>query len=555
MGMFETPLPDFLVLLLAAVVIVTAFRFLRLSPVLGYLAAGAVIGPTGFHLVRNADTVHDIGEFGIVFLMFMIGLELSWDRLKAMRSQVLLLGTWQLVFTAAAFTYGAHALGVGYPACFIIGAGLAMSSTAVVMQVLESRSELSSQSGRLALAVLILQDMAVLPLLVLLPILASKGGSLMDQLESAGLRAYLALMCIAIVGRLIVRPLFRVIARLNSNELFVATTLLVLLGMSWAAELGGLSSALGAFIAGLLVAETEFQHQIEADVKPFKSLLMGLFFMTVGMKIDLAFLRSHVLDMLFWTLGIISIKAVILFVLLRLRAFGQVSSIRVALLMAQGGEFSFILFSLAAQLGLLPEEMSESLLVAVTVTMAVTPLLDSLGAWLERRARHRVRMHPERMRVATSDLNQHVIVVGYSSMGQSIADFLTHEKIPFVVLDTDPAAVALGQAKHAPVFFGDATRGEVLTSIGVARASAFIITINDADTAKLMLMGLRIGYPLLPVLLRTSDFNHERVLLELGAAVAVPELQVASMRLIAGLLEQLKYPEEEIRRAMRDMRG
>ena len=553
--MMETPLPDLLVLLAAAVAIVAGFRTIRLSPVLGYLVAGMVIGPGGLKLVQNVDHMDGIADFGIVFLLFMIGLDLSWDKLKAMRSQVLLIGTCQVALTAAAFALAAHVLGLEWMAASIVGCGLALSSTALVLQVLESRGELAGQTGRLSLAILILQDLAVLPLLVLLPILATGTGSIAEQLSIAGIRALIALCAIALVGRLLLRPLFRLVARLDIDELFVATTLLVVFGMAWATEAAGLSSALGAFIAGLLIAETEFQHQIEADVKPYKSLLMGLFFMTIGMKIDGAFLLEHAQEILFLALGILGIKSVILFVLLRVRKFSRRTSMHVALLMAQGGEFGFILFALAEQLHLLPQNLSENLLVAITVSMAVTPLLDSLGALLERRWWYRVRMAPELLVQETADVAGHVVLAGYGSMGQLIAEFLTTEKIPFVALDTNPRDVAQGRRKQQPVFYGDATRPGVLESIGVARARAVIITIHEPEKAQAMLVTMRQHYPILPILVRAGNLAQAKQLQALGATLAVPELQVASKRLIAGLLASLGRPEEEIQRALEVLRG
>lgn len=553
--MFETPLPDLLMLLAAAVAIVTAFRALNLSPVLGYLAAGAVIGPGGLKLIHDTETMEGIADFGIVFLMFLIGLELSWDRLKAMRSQVLVLGSLQVLLTAIAFAAIAHGFGLPWTIAMIVGSGLALSSTALVLQVLESRNELSGPTGRLALAILILQDLVVLPLLVLLPMLAHREGSILHELGTAGMRAVVALIGIVFVGRLLVRPLFRVIARLRSEELFVATTLLVVFATAWVTESVGLSSALGAFVAGLLLAETEFQHQIEVDVKPFKSLLMGLFFMTVGMKIDLPFLHEHALDVVLGALIILGVKTVILFGLLRLRGKNMRTSAHTALLLAQGGEFGFILFSLAAQLGLIEAELSARLLVAITVSMAVTPLLDTCGAWIEQRWWRRVRISPEQSAAENQDLKNHIIVVGFGSMGQLVTEFLMREKIPFVVVDRDPLAVAAGRRQHMPVFYGDAIRKELLDSVGVARAAAVILTPHEAEQSKGLFLALHLSYPQLPILLRTNDFASERRLRELGAAVAVPELQVSSMRLIAGLLTQLGRPEEEIRRVMQSMRG
>lgn len=552
--MHATPLPDFVILLAFAVGIVAFFRSLRLNPVLGYLVAGALIGPKGLALIHEVKTTEQIAEFGIVFLMFIIGLELSWDRLKAMRRKVLVLGGGQVLFTGVAFFIIAQLLHYKFSTSFIIGAGLALSSTALVLQVLEQRGELAGQTGRLSLAVLILQDLVVLPMLVLLPILAGGEGSLLDALGLSLLRASIALIAILLTGRLLLRPLFRLIARLDSNELFVATSLLVLLGISWCTQMAGLSAALGAFLAGLLLAETEFQHQIEADVKPFKSLLMGLFFMTVGMKIDTSFILRNVTEVTLIALGIMVIKTGVLFSVLKFAGYGKRTSAHTALLLSQGGEFGFILFGLADASGVIGSLLAQKLLLAITLTMAATPLLDTLGAWLERRWWRRVRTTPSLLNEETRDLDGHVVIAGYGRMGQLIGSYLANEKIPFVALDTNPREVSGGRKSHQPVYYGDASRPEVLESIGVDRAHALIITLHDPAKADALTRAMRASYPNMPIFVRARDMAHVRALEIMGANLAVPELQVSSMRMLAGLLAALGRPEEEVGRVMAQIR-
>lgn len=553
--MHTTPLPDLVILLAAAVIIVTGFRMLRVSPVLGYLVAGAVIGPTGIGLIQDLETTTAIAELGIVFLLFMIGLELSFDRLKAMRGQVFGIGTVQVLLMTALFTCLAHAMGQTIPASIIIGGGLALSSTALVLQVLEQRRELASQTGRLSFAVLILQDLAVLPLLVLVPALALKGVSLGEALAQSTVRATWVLAIIILVGRVVLRPLFRLIARYDIHELFVAATLLVVLGISWATQEVGLSMALGAFIAGLLVAETEFQHQVEADVRPYKSLLMGLFFMTVGMKIDIDFIMSHAPRIVFGALALIAIKSAVMYLILRAFRYNKRTSAHSALLLGQGGEFGFILFGLAGTLGVLQASLVKELLLVIVLTMAATPLLDTIGQQFERRWWRRVRQNPGQMHEEAMDLAGHVVVAGYGRMGQLIGDYLGQEKIPFIALDTDPREVARGRRRHHPVYFGNAARPDVLEAMGVSRANALVITLHDPDEADKLLTAMRAAHPELPIFVRAKDITHQRTLELLGATYAVPELQVSSMRMLAGLLQSLHRPEEEIRRIMELMRA
>lgn len=552
--MHSTPLPDLVILLAAAVAIVAAFRAIKVSPVLGYLVAGALIGPKGIGLIHDLDTTSAIAELGIVFLLFMIGLELSFDRLKAMRRQVFGVGTVQMVATMGIFMGIGLLLTMHYHTALIIAGGLSLSSTALVLQVLEQRRELASQTGRLSLAILILQDLAVLPLLVLVPALANGDQSLAATLGTSALRAILVLGVMIVVGRWLLRPLFRAIAHLDIHELFVAVTLLVVLGLAWVTEAVGLSMALGAFMAGLLVAETEFQHQVEADVRPYKSLLMGLFFMTVGMKIDGEFILRHASQIMIGTVALIGIKSTVLYAVLRAFRYSKRTSAHTALLLAQGGEFGFILFGLADQFDVLGSTQAKELLLIIAITMAATPLLDTLGIQFEKRWRRRVRSNPEQIKQESRDLDGHVVIAGYGRLGTLIAKTMQEEKIPFIALDTNPREVAAGRKRHHPVYFGNAARADVLESMGIARAMALVVTLHDPEETEKLLQLLRVAYPKLPIFARAKDHTHQRQLEKAGANYAVPELEVGGMRLISGLLSALDHPEEDIRRVMQQMR-
>ncbi|MFO0457084.1 MAG: monovalent cation:proton antiporter-2 (CPA2) family protein [Alphaproteobacteria bacterium] len=555
--MHPAPLLDIVILLAAAVGVVTVFRALKLSPVLGYLVAGAVIGPFGLTWIKNVEATASIAELGVALLLFMIGLELSWDRLKTMRRKVFGIGGAQVLLTGGLLTMLVLLRGESVALALLIGGGLALSSTALVLQVLDERRETASQTGRLSIAILILQDLAAIPLLVLVPLLAGGGGEmeLLSTLTRTGINAMLAMLLILLLGRLVLRPLFRYIARLDIRELFAATTLLVVLGIAWAADAAGLSWALGAFFAGILVAETEFRHQVEADVKPYKGLLMGLFFMTVGMKMDLDFIVDHTAMVLAASFALISIKGLMIYGILRGFGYTKRSSGHTALLLAQGGEFGFILFGIAGELGVMAPTTAKFLMLVIAVTMALTPLLDMLGGKLEREWRKRARLDttPE-IEEESRDLSGHVVIAGYGRMGGIIADVMARETIPFIAMDTNPRHVTRGRRRHHPVYFGDAGRPDVLEAVGVKRARLILLTSHDILKNEAALRALRSAYPELPIFARAKDGGDAERLYALGATLVVPEVYVSSMRLLSRILTELEWPEPEIARVMDTMR-
>jgi CPA2 family monovalent cation:H+ antiporter-2 len=554
--MHETPLPDILLLLAAAVLVVAIFRSLRLSPVLGYLVAGALIGPHGFALVAKVESTTAIAELGVILLLFMIGLELSLDRLRAMRRQVFGVGGLQVIITATLIGALAYFSNIALKQALIIGAGLALSSTALVLQVLQERHELATQTGRLSLAILILQDLAVLPILVLVPLLSEGAtSSLWQAISMAFLQAVIVLVVIIVVGRLALRPLFRLIAKLDINELFVATTLLVVLGISFATAAAGLSLALGAFIAGLLIAETEFQHQIEADVKPYKGLLMGLFFMSVGMVIDLSFILNHAIAVLASAMALIALKTAIIYLVLRLFSYARRTAVHVALLLSQGGEFGFILFGLAASTGVLSQNTSQFLLLVIALTMGLTPLLERLGNLFERAwARRRRRRGTAEITAQSADLAAHVVIAGYGKAGELIAHAFARESIAFIALDTDPKRVLAGRRNKHPVYFGDATRADVLQAVGATRSSAIILSFTHYAKAQQAIMQLKQRYPDTPIFTRAADQMSKMQLENMGATSSTAEAHTTCMTLVAFTLTALGWPEEEIARVMQAQR-
>ncbi len=545
----HTPLAEILILIVAAVGVVALFRSFRLSPVLGYLVAGALIGPHGIGWIHDVSTTQGIAELGVVFLLFMIGMELSWARLKAMRTMVFGFGTAQVFFTSAVIGGVMLLFGMDLTAVVIVGGGLALSSTALVLQVIEETGEKGSQVGRLALSILLLQDLAVMPLLVLMPLLAAgEIGNIGFALIEASIRAAVAMVLIFSLGRLILRPIFRFIASLQNEELFAATTLLIVLGTSWLTETAGLSMALGAFMAGLLVAETEFHHQVEADVKPYKGLLLGLFFMTVGMAVDLSLLIEMWHLILLASLVLILTKFLIIHALLRMFKFGSCASVHTALLLAQGGEFGFILFTLAGEMEIFSQHLTQVLLVIVSVTMALTPLLSLLGQRLAARIRSTPEVGPDSVKQETLDLEDHVIVAGYGRMGKMVTEILQTEEIPFIALEFNPAEVTDGRQHNAPVYYGDATRMEVLEAVGIKRARAAIVTFKNERMATQVVKALRKDYPYLPIIVRVNDLRQAKDIKEIGANVAVPEIFEGSLQIAGALLRELGVPEHEIQR-------
>lgn len=541
-------LSEILILLCAAVVIVAIFRLIRISPVIGYLAAGAVIGPFGLKLIGNVEGTAGIAEFGVIFLLFLIGLELSFARLRSMRTHVFGFGGAQLLITAGLFAAFFIGFGGQQEAAIIIGGGLALSSTAIVLQVIAEQSERSSQVGRLSLAILILQDLAVIPLLVFVSMLGDHERPLTDALIDAAFKAVAALALIFTAGHLLLRPLFRFIASLDNTELFTATTMLVALGVAWLTSLAGLSPALGAFMAGLLMAETEFKPQVEADILPFKGLFLGLFFMTVGMSLNLDMLMGRFMSILGLTIALMAAKSLIVMALCRVFGFTLSTAIHVGFLLSQGGEFAFILFALAGIQGVLDPQIAQMLLVVVTVSMAATPLVAGLGKKLALALERHAISRPETLIEQTLDLRHHVIISGYGRVGHTVARLLETEHIRFVALDIDSFLVARERKSGMPVYYGDATRLHVLNALGLARARAIIITHADTRIALQTVSTIREVNRDIPIIARARNIEQVLKLEQAGANLAVAEMFETSLQLGGALLKSLGVADIEVSR-------
>lgn len=524
---------DIIILLSAAVFIVIAFWKMNISPVLGYFVAGAVIGSHGFNLIHSAEAMDNLAEFGVVFLLFIIGLELTFERLIAMRIHVFGFGSLQVIVTMVAIWCIALAFGVNTNIATVIGGGLALSSTAIVLQVLQEKGSQASQVGRLSIAVLLMQDFAVVPLIVLVPLLTGNSEhSLISSLAGSLVQAAIALVLIFITGRLLLRPLFSVIAKMESNEVFISTTLLIVLGAAFITEQFHLSLALGAFVAGLLVAETEYRHSVEHAVLPFKDLFLGLFFMTVGMSINTELLLNKLPLITLLSIILIVLKTSIIYMLCRFFGFKSAPAIQAGLLLSQGGEFAFILFRLADELNVLPSEIAQVLMMVTTVTMAFTPLLSGLGDWIANSfSTEKTILDDEAVETDTQDLYNHVIVAGFGRVGYMVTKMLTAEHLSYVVVDIQSKIVKEGKSDSFPIYLGDVTRCEILKSVGIERAQALVISIKNEVTIKKVVSLVAANFPHVNIVIRLPDLSNVEVYRDLGANKIIPETSEIGLQL------------------------
>ncbi|KAL7238846.1 hypothetical protein ACSBR2_004861 [Camellia fascicularis] len=560
----EASLFDMLWLLLASVVFVPIFQKIPGgSPVLGYLAAGILIGPYGLSIIRHVHGTKAIAEFGVVFLLFNIGLELSVERLSSMKKYVFGLGSAQVLLTAAVAGLVAHFVaGQLGPAAIVIGNGLALSSTAVVLQVLQERGESTSRHGRATFSVLLFQDLAVVVLLILIPLISpnsSKGGvgfqAIAEALGLAAVKAIVAITAIIAGGRLLLRPIYKQIAENQNAEIFSANTLFVILGTSLLTARAGLSMALGAFLAGLLLAETEFSLQVESDIAPYRGLLLGLFFMTVGMSIDPKLLLSN-FPVIMGMLGLlIGGKTILVAVVGRLFGISTISAIRVGLLLAPGGEFAFVAFGEAVNQGIMSSQLSSLLFLVVGMSMALTPWLAAGGQLIA----SRFELHDVRsllpVESETDDLQDHIILCGFGRVGQIIAQLLSERLIPFVALDVRSDRVAAGRALDLPVYFGDAGSREVLHKVGAERACAAAITLDSPGANYRTVWALSKHFPNVKTFVRAHDIDHGLNLEKAGATAVVPETLEPSLQLAAAVLAQAKLPTSEIAATINEFRS
>lgn len=546
-------LHDVLVILVAAIVTVPLVQRLHISPVLGYLIAGIAVGPHALGLIHDLEGTEILAEFGVIFLLFAIGLDLPLRRLIALRRYIFGLGLSQVALTSLVIGLIGYAAGLPAEAALVVGGALALSSTATVLQLLVERREIAERHGRIAVAILLFQDLAVVPLLALLPILAGGSRDIVSALALAGLKAALAIGLILLIGRLLLRPVYAIIAETRNPEIFAATNLFLVLFTGWATAQAGMSMALGAFLAGLLLADSEYRHQVEADIQPFRGLFLGLFFMTVGMGIDLGRVVEHAGPVFGLAAALLAGKALLLFAILRIAGQGGLLAGRVGLLLSQGGEFAFVVFGLAMQLGVLDDDSAQTLLAVVAVTMATAPVFAVLGKRLAAR-RTQAEGTPEALAAATGDIRDHVLVAGFGRVGWTVCRLLAHSEVPYLALDVDMERVRRGREQNMPVYFGDASRIEVLRAAGLARARAAVITLDHPRLAEQAVAALRRHDPDLAVVSRARDDAHRRRLEDMGASAVVSEALEASLQLGARVLRLTGAESDDVERSLEEFR-
>lgn len=540
-------------LIATAVFVVAIFKKLNLSPVLGYLVAGAFIGDHGMKVV-NYEQTSFLGELGVVFLLFAIGLELSIERLVSMRKYVFGLGTMQ-VFITSIIIAAAIVLTTGdNKAAIIIAGGLALSSTAIVMQVINETKSQSMQVGRVSLSILLLQDFVVVPLLVIVPLLGGgdqSAGSLAYVLGNSMVKAVLALGIIFVAGRVLLRPLFSFITpdHTENSELPIAVTLLVVLSASWGTEHFGLSLALGAFVSGVLVAETDFRVRAEESIYPFKSLLLGLFFMSVGMKIDVMEMYNQVFNIITYSLALIVLKALIISALCILFGFNKGVAVHAGLLLSQGGEFAFILFGLGKEYGVLTEQESNLLLTVVTCSMALTPLLAMIGQRFADNIEKGLGRTPNQIiEYGARDLANHVIIAGFGKVGKMVARVLEAEGINYIALDVNEDVIKDEIANGLPVFKGDASQIGTLKAIGGERALTLVVTVNNEITVKKICKVAKGHFDNLDLIVRLKDLKTSNELYSLGVNTIIPQDYETGLQLGSAVLKSVGVSEYEVSR-------
>jgi CPA2 family monovalent cation:H+ antiporter-2 len=548
-----------LLLLAAAVLVVAVFRSLNLPPVLGYLLVGAVVGPHALNLMEDASGARHLAEFGVVFLMFSIGLEFSLPRLFAMKRIVFGLGGAQVIGTIVLTMLIGAGLGWGWVESFALGAVLATSSTAILSKLLADRLELESKHGQETIGVLLFQDIAVVPLLILLPALSRPGGELVGTLGVAALKAAVMLALVLVFGQRLMRAWFTTVAKRRSGELFMLNVLLITLGLAWLSELAGLSLALGAFLAGMLISETEYRYQVEEDIKPFRDVLLGLFFVTVGMFLDVGEILANLPAVAGLLCALLVGKFAVAAGASRLFGATPGTAMRTGLWLCAGGEFGFVLISQIDGLGLLSPALMQVTVAALVLSMLVAPLIVQLSDKIVMRfvASEWLLRSMELTRVAAQSMNTqaHVVICGYGRSGQHLARFLEQEDVGYVALDLDPERVREAAAAGDTVVYGDAARRETLQAAGVSRASALVISFSAVDAALRVIHHVHAIRPDLPVIARASDEAELAKLSEAGAAEVVTEAFEGSIMLASHALALIGVPINRVVRRVREIRS
>jgi len=542
---------DVVLFLATAGVVVPLFRRWKISPILGFLGAGVLLGPFGlgsltdeapwlrYVTIGNPEEIAQLAEFGVVFLLFMIGLELSWERLRLLRRYVFGLGGLQVACSVAVIGAVAMMLGQPLPAAAALGAALALSSTAIVMQILADQKRQHSPAGRATFSVLLFQDLAVAPILITIAVIGSQEAEAFSpQLLLAFAPAAAGVLALVVLGRLLLRPMMKSVARAKSEELFMAACLLVVIGAGLISAVTGLSMALGAFIAGILLAETEYRHEVEVTIEPFKGLLLGLFFLSIGIGLDLSVIAAQPLLIPALTFGVILINGLVVTLLARAFGIKWLAAIEAALLLSAGGEFAFVIIADAMGQGIVERSIGQTVLVASTLSMFTIPIMAIIGRRLGRRSGAPTVAAP----TVTDEDKPRVLVVGYGRVGKLVGGMLERHQIAWVAAERDPRLIDAGRKAGHDIYFGDASRAEFLKRCGLETAPALVVTMDSPEGAEAVVATARELRPDLIIVARARDARHAQRLYELGATDAVPETIEASLQLSEAVLVDLGIP-------------
>lgn len=535
-------LTEVLIYLAVAIVTVPLTKKIGLGSVLGYLLAGVLIGPSILRLVTDVDTILHFAELGVVFLLFIIGLEIQPSRLWVLRKAVFGLGGLQVLASGAALSLLAIALGIEWRTAVVIGYGLALSSTAFTMQLLAERNELSQRYGRSAFAVLLFQDMAVIPLLALMPLLAAPESMAVDWIAIG--KAIAAVVVLVIGGRYALRPILRIVAGTDIRELLTAVALLVVIGSATLMYKVELSMGLGAFIAGMLLADSEYRHQLETDIEPFKGLLLGLFFIAVGMSVNLSLVVDQAAALTGAVLALMVIKAIVLMLLALRFQMHSDERLRLGLILSQGGEFGFVLFTAAVSEQVMTREIADFLIVVVSVSMALTPIvMIAADTWLKRKTDKAERPYDE-----IADETHDIVIVSFGRFGQIIGRILRSKNIPFTALESNPEQVEVVRRFGSKVYFGDARRVDLLHAAGAHEAKYLILAIDDVEQSVLAAGLIRQHFPHLKILARARNRNHAQRLMDLGIENPIRDTLYSALMMTEQLLGLLGYDEARAKR-------
>ena len=532
------------VLLAAAAVAAPLARTLNIGAVLGYLAAGVLIGPHVLGLFTDVESILHVAELGIVFLLFLIGLELRPRRIWTMRRSILGAGGAQVIVTGLILGIVAASLFTTVPVAIVVGMALAMSSTAFVLQVLEERKELTQKHGRLAFSILLFQDIAAIPLIAVVPMLAVRGAADVGQSAVAVATALATIAAVIVVGHYLLSHVYRLIAASGVREAMTATALLTVIGVAAIMQLAGLSAALGAFIAGLMLADSPYRHQIEADIQPFEGLLLGLFFTAIGMSLDIALLRREWALILALVAGLVIVKCLVLYVIGRWQGLGSAQARRLALVLSQGGEFAFVILGLVTGARLLAEGTANLAAVVVTLSMVSTPLLLLADDMIHRMAGPQ----PEPVYDAPPSSDGRVVIAGLGRFGQITARILRARGIPFTALDINPEQIELVRRFGAEGYYGDASRLDILEAAQTGKARAFVLAIDNVEASLKTAEIVRRHFPHVPIFARARNRQHVHKLMDLGVEEMRRETFLSSIELTCDLLQGLGMPEAEARR-------